>query len=393
MIKLDPMFELFKQRKSVLLAGAIMGLYISVFTTVLTAKNQKKLLMQDITAFLTGSYILRQGRVGVLYDPRVQISVAKEIRDFPVTGLLSFRNPPLIAFMFLPLTYFDTYVAIKIYFAYQLTVLTLFLFYLLKRQGMDCLYVFPVLLSAQFITNLIYGQIMGLFFIVLYFIYLSLKNHKDLYVGLLCFFLLLKPQYVILLPFLFILVRNKLKFVQGFIVASVLFILSNMAIYGTSFLNDYISFVFLSEQISMGTNLVYSYTLTSYADHFLGLPVRNKVYLVTLVISAILYCFGLVSTYIKRKKLSLEVLFFVSLVFAMNTNLHTMPADVILFLLPYLYFVRYSGILRKIAWIIYFLPLFGFLHMSCFAAVGNILIAIYLLYEYSKKHNIVDPLV
>ena len=82
-----------------------------------TNKEYTTFYVSDFSAFLTGAYIIRYDSAKNLYNINTQrIYLNEVIKPYiRYEVILTFRNPPLLAVLFFPLTLFEPRTAFKIY--------------------------------------------------------------------------------------------------------------------------------------------------------------------------------------------------------------------------------------------------------------------------------------
>ncbi|MBN1162170.1 DUF2029 domain-containing protein [Patescibacteria group bacterium] len=375
-------FDIKKRLSLVIVCGYITSLLVSVFNP----KNSTILLSSDFIALYTGSKIISESRSGQLYNLSIQEQTKLSLDGVNPEFMFSYRNPPVVAFVLQPLTFFNAFGAYRIFFVINLCLSLLFLFCLFKRSNLPDYFMILLILYLPFNTALLSNQLSPLLALLYLFIWFNIKEKRDLLVGILSGFLFLKPQHMMLIPFVFILSNKKLDFLKGLVpVMSILFVLSCI-VWGGWFVTDYLVFLLRSEAPELGSPVVYGFSLVSLSG-LIKTSYYKFSYIVLLGLSFLLYFFiCLYYLTLRKKNVSSESLFVISIVFSLCLNPHIMGSDLILLIIPIVYLYvcfRNSGRIRYLLFsaLFYLIPLLGIYFYGGITAVVFVFIGLYLLFD------------
>lgn len=281
----------------------------------------------DFNAFLLGATILRENP-RELYNENVQIRTYQEkIVNEKVEGVLSFRNTPLVALINIPYTFFSPMKAYKLNYVIQTVAATAFVIYLayLNRNKAFIpltMFFIPTALQAFYggITIVIAATYAG--------IYHLLRKGKYFWVGALGSLFILKVQYIIAVPYLFVISKDKKRFLAGFCLFSAILIALDSLIYGSFYLIDYPNFLLHTEGSDRGTNKLFLYNIPAFLRIF-GLSDHAG-----FIISLMFFAVTLLLIFIKRKKMTLEHLFVSLVPWNLSITYHSTLVDMIFLLIP-----------------------------------------------------------
>lgn len=213
--------------------------------------------------------------------------------------------------------------------------------------------------------------------------------------GLVVGFVLLKPQFLIIIPMLVVLFSKDKKvksLLIGIVSSLAVLVVLNIGLYGIGFLTTYPKFLFLSESVSYGTNVLLNYNLSS----SLSLLISNSTYLkvTTVIVNLLLYGAVLLTLAKKNEYINKDLAFAAIVFFTPLINLHTMPVDIVVFLLPlYLVssdFYRKSDNRRLYSFLIlmFLLSWSGFLYLQFGTTLVYLILAFWILKLAVKKANV-----
>lgn len=266
----------------------------------------------------------------LLYQQRV---VAPDTKD----ELLPFKNLPLFAFPFIPLTYFPLSLSYRIFAYLNLILLGVFTL-LLKRvfrntRKVGLLSLIPFIYIPN-IISIIVGQISIIMAITVLFLYKLFKEGKYFIAGLVSGILLIKLQYLTIIPFLFFIAREKKQYLSGFFVAASILAVSSIYFAGVEALAGYPSFLLQTENASFGIRSQRMLTVNStifYLKPFFVSGYRYALYANSLLYLGALYLFS------KRHKLvALDNSFSSAIVFSLLFAVHVLEHDLTVLLVPVL---------------------------------------------------------
>jgi hypothetical protein len=188
-------------------------------------------------------------------------------------------------------------------------------------------------------TALENNQLSGIVFLlyVLAAVYLRENPFKS---GLSAGLLLLKIQHILLIPFLFLMLKSKesrIKFLSAVLLVWAVLSLSNVLLYGPKVFTDYISFLqsrdtsLVQQEKYQGYNL---FSLSALLDPVLGY--RNT-FTILLFVETALY---LVAMYFVSRNKDIKMGIAASVTFALTLNIHTKLADLVVLLVPLLILLK-----------------------------------------------------
>lgn len=341
----------------------------------------------DLLAFVTGATILKESPRD-LYNLQQQQLVQEKLRGLKpgvMGGVLSFRNPPIVAALFLPYTYLNVFQQYRLQIIVNFILQVIIFWLLTKRPWGNKEAVFWIVNIVAFLpilANYGFGQISFLLVLIYIAIYKSLKNDNSFQAGVFTGLLFIKIQYLIIIPWLLLLATKKLRFLTGLVVSLTLMVIVNSALYGIDFLPLYLKFLVTSESSSFGTDILQNYSIPSI---MVALHINEIVAKVMLVSS--LFVIALVQIYKKRFTLSKEALFSGITVLGLTLNIHTMAPDLTLLLIPITFLYYQETLKNGVALLIlfYFLPWLGLLKLQWIATIGLTAIGFYFLSSTSFK--------
>jgi len=337
----------------------------------------------DFVAYMTGSLVLKT-QPQDLYNINVQTEVQKNYLKEDIAGLLSYRNTPFVAFLNLPYTLINPNQSYFINYIVQTILLLIYAWLLLKviilKENKPNIKHFIVLTFMYYPMWYVatFGQISPLIAIILVCIYGLLKNNKPFWVGILSVLLILKLQYIILIPFLFLIVKDKKSFLKGLSISFIGMLMLDSLLYRGFYLVEYLKFLALSEKDVLGTNLE---KLVSISVIFNIFKASSTVIVTTL---ALLYGSFLIFIEKSKQKISLEIIYSLMILFIVFINYHTAMVDLIFLLIPiillYMTSIKENNTKAKITAISLFLiPWLTAIELHALIPVIGILASIYLI--------------
>ena len=345
----------------------------------------------DFTAYLTGAEIIKAGKVRELYSLETQNEFQEKLIGNEMNGVLSYRNPPLVALLYLPYTYIEPVTAFKINFLVQLLLIVLLAGFISRtlKTGINTFLIALVFLPTA--LQLYLGQIAPVIGIILTAIFLSLKKDKFVYAGLLSGLLLLKPQYLIAIPYILVIAQNRPRFLKGLIPSLLGITVLNILLYGYKFLVDYPIFLTQSESRTTGTDLLSNYNLLGVREFLIQTMNISISIRAVLVITAVIYAFSLYYLYKNYRKTTLIISFSSIIIWLIPLSVHTMITDLIFLLIPLMSLIgirhtnnkKYDIYFKSIGWLIFITPLICWTYLEGPASVV-LLISGFLLMEVSK---------
>ena len=286
----------------------------------------------DFISFRTGAKILISQDRKNMYDISVQKEFQKERVDSG-GSLLVYKNPPPLAAVFIPFAFLSPVTGYRIFLIFNILALISAVFFLEKQifPKPNLLYYLIPFVFWPVISVLITGQISILLLLLFICLYSILKSDKPFKLGITSSFLLLKPQYLIFIPFLFILVRKKTEFIKGLAVGVILFSIIVVMISGVDFFQVYPSFLIATESSEFGSHTLSYVGLVSlllFAGEYLNWPAFLAYAVNSLFYISALYFFS------KFRSGKLPYLFSAGIFFTVSLSVHTWVHDLVLLLIP-----------------------------------------------------------
>jgi hypothetical protein len=332
---------------------------------------------------ITGGMIIREGKAKDLYNNETQLYYQNKV-TYPYEKhiLLPFRNIPIVGFLYIPFTYMSLKMATISIFVINLGIL--FFFHKLFISNVPGLSESKQLLLLTLsywpsVATLISGQIVGLILIAFALIFLTLIKKKYLLTGIFTSLLFLRPQTILFLPMLLLMVRNRKKFLAGFILSGLIIFMLNICISGAGVIFGFPKFVFSIE------NTFFNGRLSDVSSVYFTIkqlfPSVGSSGL--LVINGLLYLFFLIIFFIKRKSLSLIAGYSASLLITLLFSIHILSHDLIILLIP-IYLILSKNTIKpknffqnKLVLLLFFTP---FLYLVGVPTISTLLLLCVLFY-------------
>jgi hypothetical protein len=201
----------------------------------------------------------------------------------------------------------------------------------------------------------------------------------------------LKLEYLSLLPLVLAVYFKHERFkmlLSGVLLSLLIMIMLNVGVYGFGFLTHYPVFLFSSESLSYGTNPFFNYNISS----LLSLIFKQQSQYINptnLLINNAFYVL-LLSWLVKhREHLNRDMVFAAVVMFGPLLNLHTMPVDIVVFLLPlyivtsYFYRQREFKKLYLFATLMVLLPWGAYFYLNFITTIIFIMMGFWILQESS----------
>ena len=211
----------------------------------------------------------------------------------------------------------------------------LFLFILLSTRLFEAInkskaWLLIPLVYIPVLHTLVQGQISLILTLNLLFIYQFIKLKKSFIAGILYSLLLLKPQYLIIFPFLFILTKNKHRFISGALLSFSILLLISGWVSGPAALLNYPAFILSTENPHHRTYANHMGSLNS----LLSLPFLSLSPFSILIFNGLLYLFFLVLFIQRYRLIGFEQSFAAAVLLSMLFAIHVLSPDWALLLIP-----------------------------------------------------------
>lgn len=380
----------FKQSVFIVISIFVLVFYaIAIFTIFL---NHSGVVWRDYISFHTAGYMITQGEGNNLYDieSQRQSQIAASM-PYLRTYFLPFRNPPIVATFFAPLGRLPIQISLRVFTIVNLVILFI-LFYDIRsrfkiKNGTTL--GFLILLTIPIAKALYIGQLSIFILVVFYLIYLNYQKNERTS-GLLTGLLFIKPQLLLFAPFIFLLSKNKRKFVWGTLVSFSILLGVSFLISGIDWPINYLRFIKLTETRELGSPILGMYTVYSgfyYISSFFKLSSFVPVLLNIFGFGSVLYLFS-------KSKVQKDLLFSSAIISTVIFSIHAYAHDLSIFIIPTLILLTHTSksvfITRKLklyGWILFILPFIPFGYLENLYAYIFLFIGVKL---FLFKSNIID---
>lgn len=311
-----------------MILGILFYLFFGVSRTVAVGS--------DLVSYLTGAMVIRQGKGEMIYDLSTQFSFQQEIaRPSVKKNLLPFRSPPVVGLIFVPFTYSSLVQAYKLFALFNLLILVLFTFFsvkIFKKIINYKLWAFIPFIFVPAVHSMLAAQISLILMLLYLFLYKFIKSEKSQAAGVLCGLLLLKPQYIISLPFFFLLSKDRRRFIIGFISSFLLLVLVSVYVSGMGSILNYPQFLLFTESSVFGSRAQEMFSVG--AIFLSNLHISSLGLYGVLAFNAGLY-FTALFIFVKRYKLvSFDQSFITATLFSLVFAIHVLSHDLTSLLVP-----------------------------------------------------------
>lgn len=364
----------------------------AILISIFSSGNPELIYVSDFVSFLTGSSILSSGNAQNIYNLETQ-KVAQLLikQSSDISTLLPFRSLPFLALLFKPflsynlITAYKTFLIINFGFVIIFTYFSGEIFPNLKRSFYWFLIPFAFF---PFLHGLFLGQISSILLVLTLAIYFLLKNKKDTVSGILSAFLLIKFQYLTMVPMFFLLSGKKRKFLIGFLVTFSILALININLVGLDTIIEYPHFLSSTETGGFGSRPVEMFSLGS----FLLMLSKGSISFSDLLISNLLvYLFMLWIFYKNLKKVKFNDLFIFIILTSLFFGIHVLDHDLMILLVPIYILINEYFKSRKekglliISIVLFMLPFTVFINAAFIFASLLIMIAFYMIIPKNRK--------
>jgi len=312
----------------------VLGIFVAanILASFKIATDTRFFNSGDFIAYSFGAKMVLDGQGQNLYDLRLQTTyVDMFLKDrYPQREneyIAPFLAPPTTALIYIPYLLLPhsirAPVATLINFLLILTGI-LVIGKAIQNKKLAFLAVF----SSWFVWVCVWQiQPTALLFLVTSLLYVSLTKKNYALAGVLCAFYIIKPQYLIITPFIFLLTEKSVTFFKAFLASILLLLIVNVSITGphTLFV-DYPKFLDITDNPSYGNRWFEMYSVQQITYGFSRFLVDSKI--PPLIVGAIFYLWGLFKIHklVNSKKTALE-LFPVVIIITVLSAYHTLSQD------------------------------------------------------------------
>ena len=329
--------KIFKEKKLFLIARSVqVAILLTIIILAFFILERDLITHMDFVSFYTAANIIKNKTGNLLYDISTQQLFQGNYFDTSVY-LVPFRNLPLLALFFIPLTFLPLLSAYKVFVIVNIGLL-IFSAKLLSRyfKSFDgrITNVFVFLFFPALIAVLV-GQISLLILILWIFIFQALKNKKAFILGILTALLLNKLQFLVFFPFVFLLTSDKRRFLSGFFFSALVILVISTAIVGWQGIIAYPQFLRETETAHYGTEIMSQITLFSAIHYFAYIFKINFLNNVAVFATNFFLFLIPLAFFIKNyRKMSLETNFSVATFLTLAFMIHAWEYALVIILVP-----------------------------------------------------------
>ena len=290
----------------------------------------------DFVSYYSATSIVADGSGRNLYDLKMQHSYQREVMGENEVGwVLPFRGLSFTTLIYLPLTFFPLSQAYFIFVIFNVLML-MTIFYLLRQNFNNIKKRAPHLFFLIFLFfPIIETQVMGQLSIILtlftLLIFILYKNKKPFWSGFVSSFFLLKPQYLIAIPFFILLTRKRGLFLLGFAISFLLLTGMSVGISGFESILNYPSFLLKTETGDYGTVIAKMLGFYSFVYYLLPNVPKSYIFLINFGV----YILTIIIFNIRQETLSLERLFSAVVFLTLALAIHVWGFDYSLLIVPF----------------------------------------------------------
>lgn len=289
----------------------------------------------DFKSFYTGAKLVAENPAR-LYDLDLQRQVQEGLIGTEAI-FLPFKSPPVISLLYLPLLIFDLYSAYFVFVIAGFFAVAALNYFLIKQFGLEEVWK-HLFLSTVFLPNLlgIYnGQAIFIHYALFILIYFLSQRKQHFKTGLATGLLFVKPQFLLITPFVLFMQKNKTRFVLGFLLS--LGVLLGASIFAVpNFLYNYSNLIVSTESSLYGSDPTIMATLNAFLLKFMD--TRQS-----LLINALLYLAVLSNYTVKAKSMTNDIKMVIAVFFGLLFAIHAWDHDLVLLLLPYFILLNRVG--------------------------------------------------
>lgn len=380
--------------KSFLKIGFVSYLLFMAFIAVNYLRFPFYLYQTDLMNFLTGARIIKEGAAPRLYEANFQLEIQNKI-NYPLfkETLLPFRNIPMVAVFFIPLTLLDlrsaTFAMFLINVALFLIFHKLFILKIPKLSKVGYLWM-AIFIFWPVVSTLLLGQNVGVPLIVTSLMYFSLIDKRYFLTGVTSSLLIIRPHNMLILPFVFFMVQSKYKFIIGLLISLAALFLINVAITDVSVLMHYPEFALSIENTFFEGKTPHISSIYFALKEML--PAASGASLLT--INIFLYSLFLGIFALKVRHFSEIQAFTISILASTLFAIHVLSHDLIL-LLPPIYLLTADALSKgrdilkeKLIIVLFFVPVLNIIGIPILTTAILTAVMVYLLfYKVDREAN------
>jgi hypothetical protein len=334
----------------------------------------------DFVPYFLGAKIISSSLRMKIYDVSTQIKMYNDLLNLPFVANTLFRPFVPLALIFVPLINLPLTSAYKV-FVVANTFLTLLLISALKRQFHFVERSFVAFLCFTFwpvVVSIVLGQISILYTLVLLMM-LGKLSKEPFTAGVFASLLIVKIQYLVILPFLLLAIPEKRKLALGFLTASSVLVFVTLLRVGYKNIVDYPFFLLSTENPQFGSFPASSLSLLSLWQS-VGFKVTES-YILTIVcymVTLLVFAEG-------SKKMGLRISFLIAIILMPVFGIHFGLYDLAFLLVPMGFLLHLFLTKRKMIdlfelVILFFTPFWAYTRFSFMVSITLLFVA----YSYWK---------
>jgi hypothetical protein len=377
----------------VVVALIVIGSLMLIFNIKLFVVNVNERIAPtpkvDLNTFMGVSRLVRSGRGASMYDYYIQrdeqIAYLK-ITPEEMEGVIPFKSIPLVAALFVPLSYLDYSKAYLVLIIINLLLLfaSLIIIRKITHTSIYLILLIPLLSLPNYLT-LINGQVSLLLLFIFSLTIFYIHKEKYLLAGIVAAFIAIKFQHLLAVSLILCLVNDKRTFLKGFVFSTMIIALISLRVVGFNTFINYPKFVMMSENLENADQM---FSLQSFFDQ---LPTINHLVEITTIASLVFYLFILFAFYRRSKKLSFEVNISVLFILSCIASIHVLAHDLVVFQIPAMFLLggRVSSISKSylgLFFIMMIIPYFRIINVSYIGTIVMLLLGVSLLIGDKTKH-------
>lgn len=309
-------------------------LAILIFTIFIIDYNS--IVRTDFISYFTGANLIFNGEGKSLYDIQTQSSFQAQFVGIH-ERVNPFKNFPTLTLILLPLTFFPIGFAYKIFVLVNILLLIIFINKFAKstpKLNKDLIYL-AFLLFFPTAISIITGQISIMLFILWFYLMKYGKKQNAIYSGILSGLLLIKPQYLIITPFLFFILKEKKKFIVALASSVLIQIILSLLLVGWEGLQKYPGFIINTESAFYRSDIYSQMSISSFLHYINSILGFSKMTVYS--VNAILYLVFLFIFAAHAQNTPFKNSFSSASLFTLALTPHAWEFDLVLILLPIIF--------------------------------------------------------
>jgi hypothetical protein len=370
-----------------------LGILLLLAYIVFWLEDTNTIFRSDFVSFYTGGTLVKEGKGNLLYDLSSQFEYQQKIISpyIETEMLLPFRNPSFMALFFLPFSFLTLPQAYKLFFLINVSLFFLLVYLLQKHFPRVKDYFAWPLLMCLFIPNIVAvlrGQYGLVVILIILLIYHFIKKKRDLESGVMSGLLLIKPQYLLLVPFIWLFTKDKRKYLLGLLTTIAVFVSISILVSGLNPTLAYPQFLINTEIPLFGSHpwhmfTLYSFLITRYL--FSEIP---KHYFIAL--NLVLYTGSFWFLTKSYKKIGFEKSFLIAILLTVLFSIHALVHGITIILVGIFILLNLAEktayptekkFLNSIAYLLFILPWIRYTKYVSFGAIIILLVVSVLFFS------------